>query len=304
MIDAGLIAARFVHYLALSIAFGAVLYGYYGRGDGLERVRRRLDSLAMVSALGVLAGSMALLVLTVAGMGGGFASLGDAMLWQAVLLETDFGRVWMARLVLAGGLVGVTIGLGEGPSTARHVAIGLAGLLLLSVALTGHATSHDGPIGLLHRASDAVHLLAAGAWIGALPPLLFLLSAALQNVDTSIHAAQRLREFHRIGLIAVAALVASGIVNSALLVGDFAALISSPYGRVLALKLCLFFAMLALAAANRWRGAPRLNHALDQGGGSRVQIQALRRQIGVEFLISLLVLGAVALLGMLPPTIV
>ncbi|MDO1559543.1 copper homeostasis membrane protein CopD [Brevundimonas sp. 2R-24] len=302
MIDAGLIAARFVHYLALAIAFGAVLYGHYGRGEGLEGVRRRLDRLSMVGALGVMAGAAALLMLTVAGMGGGFASLGDAPLWRAVLLETDFGRVWIARLVLAGGLVGVTMGLSERPSPARRVALGLAGLLLLSVALTGHATSHDGPMGLLHRATDAVHLLAAGVWIGALPPLLFLLSAARRDVGASTHAARRLREFHGIGLIAVAALVASGLVNSALLVSDFPALIGSPYGRVLAVKLCLFLGMLALAASNRWRAAPRLDHAVDKGGDIRAPIHLLRRQIRMELVISLLVLGAVAVLGTLSPT--
>jgi putative copper export protein len=37
----------------------------------------------------------------VAGLGGGIASLSDSTLWSAILQDTDFGRVWVVRLLMA-----------------------------------------------------------------------------------------------------------------------------------------------------------------------------------------------------------
>jgi putative copper export protein len=45
-------------------------------------------------------------------------------------------------------------------------------------------------------------------------------------------------------------LIASGLINSWYLVGAFAALLGTLYGRLLLVKLSLFFGMLVLAAAN------------------------------------------------------
>ena len=87
MIDAGLIAARFVHYVALALAFGALAYGYYGRREILPGVARAMSRLAVVGSVGVLFGAHVVLAATVAGLGGGLDSLADG----AALYGADLG---------------------------------------------------------------------------------------------------------------------------------------------------------------------------------------------------------------------
>ena len=42
----------------------------------------------------------------------------------------------------------------------------------------GHSQIEEGVAGVIHVTSDAAHLLAAGAWLGGLVPLGFILSAS------------------------------------------------------------------------------------------------------------------------------
>jgi putative copper resistance protein D len=89
-------------------------------------------------------------------------------------------------------------------------------------------------------------------------------------------------------------------VNAWFLVGSVPALASTAYGRLLVAKLGVFAAMLALAAANRWRLTPALlapGDALAPGDLRR----RLYRQVMVEQALGLLVLVIVAVLGTLDP---
>ena len=52
-----------------------------------------------------------------------------------------------------------------------------------------------------------------------------------------------------LGIVSVATVLGSGIVNAWILVGSFDALIATPYGRLLMLKIALFAAMLVFAAS-------------------------------------------------------
>ena len=100
MIDVGLIAARFAHYAALIMAFGAFAYVGPANGGGF-RLRRWLGALTLGANLLVPAAAGAVLTATVASLGGGYASLADASLWFTVLTETDFGWIWSVRLLFA-----------------------------------------------------------------------------------------------------------------------------------------------------------------------------------------------------------
>lgn len=67
-----------------------------------------------------------------------------------------------------------------------------------------------------------------------------------------------LPHFSQIGYVALALLAITGTVNSVMLVGSFAAFATTPYGRLLAVKILLFLTMTALALVNRFRLMPRL----------------------------------------------
>ena len=299
--EAGLIAARFAHYVALVIAFGAFAYGGAPWGEESEANSRQV---AFFSGLAVVATTFAVLLATVVGLGGSVEAARDPTLWSAVVNESDFGRVWMVRIVLAVTLVGVAaLSSRKAGPAARGLGVLLAGALLTTVALTGHAQVESGAEGIIHRAADAVHLIAAAVWIGALLPFLMILSrtSADRQVERPDLAARRLQAFHSVGLVAVLLLTATGLVNSWFLVGNVRRLVDTSYGLVLLTKLVLFGAMVALAAVNRLRLVPAITEALRDGRNGRVALDRLRTHIRAEFLLGVLVLLAVAVLGAIEP---
>jgi copper resistance protein D len=307
VILAGLIAARFVHYLALALAFGAVAYGAFADGDKADRVRPRLRRLAIWSSVGVLLSAVGVLAVTAANMVGDVSGVLDATVWVAIVEETDFGRVWIVRIALAVLLVASLVGRARPPqrSGLDIPGLALAGGLAATVALTGHAQIESGAAGLLHRISDAVHLVAAVVWIGVLPPLLYLLArpTAEQVRPDPDQAARRLQGFHAVGIAAVIALTLSGLINSWFLVGDVGRLFTTPYGRILLAKLALFAGMVVLAADNRFRLVPSLVEARQQGLPPDLWLGKLQRHIRAEFSLGLAVLLSVAILGSIAPAV-
>lgn len=298
MIETGLIAARFVHYVALALLFGTYAYWSFAYAD--ERLRRRFRLLAILSSLLALFGSVLVLAATVAGLGGSYASLFDQELWSAVIAETDFGKIWSVRLVLSVLVVAFAIGWREqGGSRGRWVGVTIAGALVATVGWTGHAAIEEGTAGQLHRWADVLHLLAAMAWVGALIPLLWLLAARSAGPE----AVRRLTQFHSVGLVAVLTLLMTGLVNSYFLVGAPAALLTTTYGQLLMIKLALFAAMVALAAANRLSHAPALARNVSSGTDAVASIARLRHAIWGELALGVLVLAIVSVLGAIAPAV-
>ncbi len=113
-------------------------------------------------------------------------------------------------------------------------------------------------------------------------------------------AVRCLVRFSSIGLVAVAVLVITGLVNAAFLVGDPAAAWTSDYGRVLLLKVALVAAMIAIAALNRLRWLPALDPARP-GPDATAALAAVSRNVLIEQGLALAVLAAAALLGTLAP---
>ena len=293
---AGLIASRFVHYLALSLLFGGALFPFYGMSlppPSNHPLPAWLALLLRVAALLALLSGVSWLLFTAAGMSGSPAGMFDAQVLSTVLFDTAFGRIWMWRLLLAIALV-VLAFVRSGRN--QHYAL-LAGslVLLASIALTGHAGSDAGRFGFLHRAADAIHLTAAGVWIGALVILARLVVVAASSDErVSLHYA--LAQFSGTGTAVVIALSVTGLINP-----GFLASLATPYGRVLLAKLGLFGCMLMLAAANRFWLTPRLAVALHAGAGLQTATSLLRASVLIETALGLLVLLAVAWLGTLAP---
>ena len=68
-----------------------------------------------------------------------------------------------------------------------------------------------------------------------------------------------LRRYSLVGQIAVAAVIATGAINTRLIVHAWPLNVISPYRELLAMKIGLMAAMAALALFNRYRLAPRLS---------------------------------------------
>ena len=100
----------------------------------------------------------------------------------------------------------------------------------------------DGPLGLLHRGSDMVHLLAAGFWLGALPPLSRSLRLARDPALREL-ALVALRRFSGLGHLAVVATLITGVAN-ALLILTHGRLTGSAYWLMLGAKIVLVLIMI------------------------------------------------------------
>ena len=115
-------------------------------------------------------------------------------------------------------------------------------------------------------------------------------------------AVRALQRFAVVGTIVVGLLIATGLVNSLMLVGlaNLPTLPSTVYGRLLIAKLVLFLGMLLLAASNRLRLTPALARARS-AGSTQHAVTSLRRSVMLEVSAALLILALVAWLGTLAP---
>jgi copper resistance protein D len=223
---------------------------------------------------------------------------GDSL--RAVLLETEFGRDWLVRLVLIvvlALLFAADVGARSHGRRLLKLAIvvaasGLAGTL----AWAGHGAGGTGIAGSVHVAADFLHLVAAAAWVGGLLPLALLLAAAQQASALGVARTASLR-FSACGVAAVGLLVLTGAANTWYLAGSIRALSSTDYGHLLLIKIALFLVMLALAAINRlW-----LTPALSDGKPAGDALRQLRRNTLIEIAAGSMVIAVVAVLGMTPP---
>jgi putative copper resistance protein D len=309
MIDLGLVVARFLHYVASTTLAGAAFFPLYAyAGTEPETLVRWRSKILRWSAVLALISGLAWFAFSVANMSGALADLGDPEIVGSVLRDTGFGVVWTVRMIVAAALVAVTILQSSSRATVGRdlVTSFLAAGLLASLAGAGHSQIEEGWKGLVHVSADAAHLLAAGAWLGGLAPLGFILLgyAGARMGPGAVDVDGVLMRFSGMGYAAVATLVGTGLVNSWLLVGSVSSLLHSTYGQILIAKLAFFAGMLALAAANRFWLVPALE-ASGQGdaGGSDVWRSKLRTHVLSEQGLGLLVLLSVSILGTIRPAI-
>jgi len=293
MLEAAVVVVRLLQYLGATVLFGSSLFFVYalppaGSGSAAETPWARGTLLA---AAALLALSSLLAIAAQASLfAGSFAEglAGGAI--RDVVTYMDLGKAAVVRAGVAAMALLALAAISPGRSSWL-VAASLGAIAAASLAWLGHGAATEGPLHEVHLAADAVHILAACGWLGALA--MFVPLALGGTPRTALLTA--LRRFSAIGTVLVALLVLSGVVNAWILVGpgNLGALAGTPYGRVLLAKLGLFAAMLALAATNRFRLTP----ALAEGAS----LSAIRRNLAAEAGAGLAVLVLVAWLGTLAP---
>jgi copper resistance protein D len=300
--EGALIATRAIHFAATTITAGTLVFRTVIAAPvlrteaGVADVFRAQTQRVLWASLLVAAISGAVwLLMQAASMSG--RSFGDTSVLTTILDDTQIGLVAEIRfaMVIALALYLARARFAGGDWLALAAGLGL----VASLAWTGHAGATAGHAGDLHVAADALHLCAAAAWIGGLLSLLLFFAAArrTRSPDWMSLVRKATERFSIMGMVSVALLLATGLVNAWILVGSFHALIVTEYGQLLLLKLCVFAAMLALAATNRLWLTPRLGLS-DLGA-----LRWLARNSAVEFVLALAVLVIVGLLGILHPAI-
>jgi len=254
---------------------------------------------ATVGLIVVLLSALSLVLGVTANMTCLAAAALDSHTIGKVLFDTSFGRMWCGHIAFAALAIGVCLAPRACWRTPAILVLSL--LLLISLGWVGHAVEGQGPVRLVHQINQMVHLLAAGLWLGGLVPLAWLLRLARSTSGAPWISVVRdvVPRFSQMGYVAVVLLAATGAFNTLLLVGSAEALISTPYGRLLCLKLILFSAMVTVALFNRFRLLPHLRREPQPSA----TIAALTRSVLFEQGLGLSVLAVVSVLGTWPPAI-
>ena len=307
-----LVIARAFHLASTLLLAGTISFrvfvaapAFRGEAGGRlqDSVRIRLTRIIWAALIVATISGAAWLVFLAGEIGG--LSVGDALsegLAWIVLTQTQFGIDWMVRMTMA-SLLAMLLLLpthADGYVCAVDAASAvLAAGLLASLAWAGHAAATTGFDGTIHRGGDALHLIAAGAWLGGLWPLAILLGNARRAGDPAAAAIAHYAagRFSILGMISVAAILATGGVNTYQLLGTWTFAIDTDYSRLLLMKIGLFIIMLRIAAVNRLRLMPRLSGE----GAIKHVMRQLEWNCLAEAGFGILILAIVAVLGRIPP---
>jgi copper transport protein len=219
-------------------------------------------------------------------------AVGAVVLWRRpapvpVLRSASVGATGLALPRARAGLVALAVPLGA---------------LALLPALSGHAGTEQPA--WLWLPGNIVHVVAASAWFGGLVALVVALRAAtgaLEPADRTRLLAAVVGRFSALAGIAVAALLATGVLQGLLAVGAVHELWDTAYGRAVLVKLAAFAGLVALGAVNRQRLLPRLRRAAQGREAPGATGGALRRSLRAEVLLGLVALGATGALASTQP---
>lgn len=212
-------------------------------------------------------------------------SLSLGLLAEA-LFDTRVGTLWMARVglgLLAAALVAHASR--RGSPIARWGALVVASAMLLTLSLQSHAAAEAR---LLPLAADWLHVAAASVWVGGLLGFPVLLLGPLRGAAAEVRVeltGRTVRQFSKVASVAVLAILLTGTYAALLHLPDLSALISSPYGRALIMKLGMVAFMFPIAAIN----------LMDRGEGP------FGRMVGAELFLSFAVFVATGFLTTIPP---
>lgn len=319
MLSLPFIAVRVVHFASTVMIAGIFIFLAFVETPALRKDRdrawpgatafhSRLLGIAWLSlGISTVSGAFWLLLLATNITGSSLAHAVSDGTAQTLLIRTQFGHTWEARVVLAVLLAVALLRFDRKAAgwrkAERFAWAALAMGFLGTLAWSGHGGATPGLRGEVHVTADVLHLIAAGAWIGGLLPLRLLLSSAEQapgTVGISIARDTTLR-FSMLGIAAVATLIITGLLNTWVLVGSVPALVEFQYGRLLLLKIALFMVLLAVAAFNRMRLAPRLAEAAASGSHASDALRRLKRNCLLETALGLAILIVVGALGTISP---
>lgn len=303
MADWGLIAIRFALYADLMLLVGLSAFPLYSFSC-VERENRAIlplgAKLVGLACAGLLLSLIGFAVASASMMGVPIAALDGPML-LSMANETEQGTAVSIRMVVLTAFL-ASFAIFRRSQTAQYTLALLSGSTALATLLwSGHAAATEGSFGMAHRVSDIMHMIAAALWIGGIAAFgLMLRNPAPSDRHLEV-AARSLAGFSRVGTVAVAIILLTGVFNGYVILGpDITTLFQSNYGMLLTAKLALFGAMLALAANNRWKLTPALERETI-ADGTKTTWGRLRLSVLLEAATGAAILALIAWLGTLAP---
>ncbi len=256
---------RGLGYLGLTLAIG--LWAFVLLVDRYAETDRVLRALVSGGGVLVVASSLARIPAQSA-----YTGLG----WQTIV-EQDIGTAWIA-------LAGLGAVLALAPLDWGRVAPSAQGVVLTALAIgAGVAVAYGGhgAVGRAHwlgLAATVVHVVAASVWVGGLVGL-----ARRWAVSPTERRWVVAATFSTVAMIAAAAVVASGVVQSLRQLDSWSELTGTDFGKTLIIKVGLVAVLVALAAWSRRSVA--------------AQHGRLGRTVAAEVTLTVLILGVTGFLA-------
>ncbi len=146
--------------------------------------------------------------------------------------------------------------------------------------------------GIFLHLNYVAHVLAAGAWVGALLPVILIMRDMSRQITEQ--QTRAVRNFSIVGHFVVTIAVLSGLINALLIRDRLLPLFAGPYDMTLAIKIALVAAMIAIAIVNRYVIVPRIS-----ASGRETAILSILTT--VEFALAVSVLIIVNILSTMNP---
>lgn len=281
---------------ALALRF-VVLRRYAGPDAGAlrdavdARLPRWFDTLGLLALLATLA---RLGAQHAAVFGEDVAPSGETL--AALLFRAGWGRTWWVALVSALTVTWIAPRLRRDAAATWAILACAVFVFAAAQPWSGHPAAAAQPV--LAIATQFVHVVGAGGWLGSLALLTFVAVPAAARVDevnagdTNARIAGLVRAFSPTALAFAALIAITGLTTAWDNLGSVAALWQSVYGRTLVLKLALLTIVAGTGAYNWRRVLPTL--------GQSASSDALRRSSIVELAVGMLVLVVTAVLVATP----
>ncbi|HEY4780146.1 MAG TPA: CopD family protein, partial [Solirubrobacterales bacterium] len=317
--------ARGLQYAAIALGVGGLAFlmlawlpalgAVGGSGESWRRASLAFASrlragLLLAAAIGAIS-AVAGVVLEGAEAAGisGFSALKESIVRET--LETKFGTIWgLAAVAWIAFAVLVVLVLRPARERGRGAWLraGLTAVPLVFVvlvpALSGHGSTQS-PVALDFPV-NVVHVGAVGVWLGGLAALLFVVprgTGELEPGDRSRLLAAALSRFSAVALIAVGAILLTGLIQAYVYVRHLGDLLSTGYGRAVLAKFLLLMVLIGIGAYNRRRSVPRLNRIAAGGEAPGRAGLLLRRALRAEVALLLVVIGVTAALASYAPPV-
>lgn len=262
---------RSLFLTALFVAAGGWVFVFIVRqAVPLRRLISRAAALGMVSALvGIYL------------QGGVLLDATDAMPWS-----WDIWRVGLAS-TRGVALVVAAIGLLMCMTPSRAIAgLGVAAVIA-SFAVSGHAATASPP--WVAVPALLLHVAMVAFWLGSFVPLLSALDRARAETRSIF------RRFSEVALLIVPQLLLAGAILAILQIQQLDAFFGTPYGLLLALKLCFVGLLAVIGACNRWILIPEMR------GDVEGHVVRFRYAIRAQLVLGIAVFGATAFLSQTVP---
>ena len=296
-------ALRFFQYLLLLGLFGWTAFRVVGL-RAASRLPVRSGRTAAIIAAGLAPFvSTGLMLASIAAMMGQTIGALDWPMIEAMTLSTDMGWAFLIRTAFL--IVGAMALLAGSDNLRLSIAAICFAVALITLGWSGHAAATEGALGWAHRLSNSVHLLASGLWLGAIGWFANLSIIAHREAER-VPVAPLLAAMHGfapLGVALVATVAITGLINAQLIFGleNSAATLATSYGVLLAAKIAIVVGMLAFGAHNAWKSRSSIATSRSAALEYRAALSRLRHSLAFEMTLGIVVLGLVAILGMLSP---